>query len=118
MRLSLVGVAIITGAMALMRNNIYELVGESSAFSLVSLFTPLLAGLYWPKASPAGAIVSMIAGMVVWFFTLLWLPEEPADHDPVWLHVPPMLYGLAASIAGMVAGSMWRPRAVPDAGAL
>lgn len=109
MRLSVVGVAIITGIMALMRNNIYELVGESSALSLVSLFTPLIAGLYWPKASAAGAVVSMIAGMSVWLFTLLLLPEKPAEEASVWLHIPPMLYGFAAGIIGMVAGSLWRP---------
>jgi Na+/proline symporter len=95
--------------MALMRSNIYELVGESSALSLVSLFTPLIAGLYWKKASATGAVFSMIAGMVVWFVALLLLPEEPGEADSVWLHVPPMLYGLAAGIFGMVAGSLWRP---------
>lgn len=109
MRLSLVGVAVVTGGMALMRNNIYELVGESSALSLVSLFTPLIAGLYWKRASAMGAIVSMIAGMTVWLITLFLLPEEPAETDSVWLHVPPMLYGFAAGIIGMFAGSWWRP---------
>jgi SSS family solute:Na+ symporter len=115
MRLSVVGVAIVTGSMALMRNNIYELVGESSALSLVSLFTPLIAGLYWKKASAFGAIVSMIGGMVVWFVALLLLPEAPGEADPVWLHVPPMLYGLAAGILGMVIGSLARPERRVDA---
>lgn len=109
MRLSVVGVAIVTGGMALMRSNIYELVGESSALSLVSLFTPLIAGLYWKKASAVGAIVSMIAGMAVWFAALLWLPAEPGEADVVWLHIPPMLYGFAAGILGMVLGSYFYP---------
>ena len=109
MRLSVIGVAIITGGMALMRNNIYELVGESSALSLVSLFTPLIAGLYWHRASAMGAISSMIAGITAWFIALLLLPEEPSDGDVVWLHIPPMLYGLAAGILGMLIGSLWRP---------
>jgi SSS family transporter len=109
MRLSVVGVAIVTGGMALMRNNIYELVGESSALSLVSLFTPLIAGLYWKRASATGAIASMITGMAVWFVTLFLLPEEPAATDSVWLHIPPMLYGFAAGILGMVLGSWWWP---------
>lgn len=115
MRLSVVGVAIITGGMALMRNNIYELVGESSALSLVSLFTPLIAGLYWKKASATGAIVSMISGMAVWFVTLLILPSEPGEADVVWLHIPPMLYGLAAGILGMVVGSHFYPERRVDA---
>ncbi len=107
MRLSVVGVAIVTGGMALMRNNIYELVGESSALSLVSLFTPLIAGLYWKRASATGAIASMVAGMAVWLVSLFLLPEEPATTDSVWLHIPPMLYGFAAGILGMVLGSFW-----------
>ncbi len=109
MRWSVVGVAVVTGGMAMMRNNIYELVAESSALSLVSLFTPLIAGLYWRRASAMGAVVSMIAGMAVWLFALLLLPEEPAEDASVWMQIPPMLYGLAASIAGMVAGSWWFP---------
>lgn len=109
MRISVVGVAIISGGMALMRSNIYELVGESSALSLVSLFTPLVAGLYWKNASAMGAIVSMIGGMAAWLVTLFLLPETPAESDAIWLHIPPMLYGLAAGIAGMVAGSWLKP---------
>lgn len=115
MRLSVVGVAIVTGSMALMRSNIYELVGESSALSLVSLFTPLIAGLYWRGASATGAIVSMIAGMAVWLLTVFILPEEPTDEQGVWWHIPPMLYGFAASIVGMVVGSWWRPERRVDA---
>ncbi|MCB0528069.1 MAG: sodium:solute symporter family protein [Lewinellaceae bacterium] len=115
MRWSVVAVAIVTGAMALMRNNIYELVGESSALSLVSLFTPLIAGLYWRRASATGAIVSMISGMGVWLLTLVLLPEEPAEDASIWLHIPPMLYGFAAGIAGMAVGSWWRPNRTTDA---
>lgn len=105
MRWSVVGVAIVTGGMALSRDNIYELVGESSAFSLVSLFVPLIAGLYWRKASATGAIVSMAAGFAVWLLTL-WTEEW---HTGIWADIPPMLYGLAASFAGMAIGSWWRP---------
>src|SRR5688572_6042753 len=47
--------SIIATVMACMRSNIYELVGESSVLSLVSLFVPLVLGLYWKKSSPAGA---------------------------------------------------------------
>jgi solute:Na+ symporter, SSS family len=110
MRFSLVGVAIVTGAMALSRNNIYELVGESSAFSLVSLFVPLIAGLYWRKASAAGAVLSMVAGLLIWLLTTVLMGDPPAEGaGTFWEAVPPMLYGLAASFLGMLAGSYWRP---------
>jgi SSS family transporter len=115
MRISVVGVAVVTGAMALMRNNIYELVGESSAFSLVSLFTPLLAGLYWKRSTAAGAMASMITGIVVWALASQW----SASHEPLvegegslleqMAQVPPMLYGFAASLLAMVVVSLLTP---------
>lgn len=115
MRYSLVGVAIVTGGMAMMRSNIYELVGESSAFSLVSLFVPLIAGLYWKKANTTGAITSMIAGFTVWLLTLWLVPvSETAPENPTFSEVlqfvPPMIWGLLASFAGMIAGTYWSGR--------
>jgi solute:Na+ symporter, SSS family len=107
MRWSVLGVAVVTGGMALSRDNIYELVSESSALSLVSLFVPLLAGLYWKKANATGAISAMVFGMIVWLLTLWLLPgESETPPSNIWLGIPPMLYGLAASILAMFAGSI------------
>ncbi len=108
MRLSLVGVAAVTGLMALSRNNIYELVGESSALSLVSLFVPLIGGLYWKRATSFGAILSMVMGMSVWLGTLWFLPEIPEGQEPttVLMAITPMLWGFGASILGMIIGSL------------
>ena len=52
--------------MACIRTDIYELVGESSVLSLVTLFAALALGLYWKKASSMGAMVSMFAGFIAW----------------------------------------------------
>ena len=112
MRWSVVFVAIITGTMALMRHNIYELVGESSALSLVSLFVPLMAGLYWRRASAAGAVISMLSGMAAWLLALLLLPEEADPTASGWQilsGIPPMLYGFGAGIVGMLVGSYTFP---------
>lgn len=64
-----------TGAtvLACLKSNIYELVGDSSVFSLVSLFIPLLFGLYWRNMSRAGAISAMFVGMVSWVY-FIWFP--------------------------------------------
>jgi Na+/proline symporter len=114
MRFSVIGVGVISGCMALMRNNIYELVGESSAFSLVSLFVPLISGLYWKRASSLGATLSMLLGISVWAATNFTLPDLAASGTlkgaaQFWAEFPPMLYGLAASAGGMLAGSLIRP---------
>jgi Na+/proline symporter len=54
--------------MACMRSNIYELVGESSILSLVSLFVPLVFGLYWKRATSVGALSSIITGISSWVY--------------------------------------------------
>ncbi|WP_435355346.1 sodium:solute symporter family protein [Emticicia sp. SJ17W-69] len=97
MRFSVIGITIIGVALSLYKSAIYELVGESSALSLVALFVPLVAGLYWKKATALGAILSMIFGTGVWFILEFYEPE-----------IPGMIWGLLASIAGMIAGSLKR----------
>jgi Na+/proline symporter len=97
LRLSVVGVAVFSAAMASYRGNIYDLVSESSALSLVSLFVPLVAGLYWRFASALGCVLSMLFGMVAWLIAL-WMDTE----------FPPILIGLGASILGMILGSLTR----------
>lgn len=105
-RLSVLVVAFISLSMALLRSNIYELVSESSALSLVSLFVPLVAGMCWRRTNAAAAIASMLAGMGVW---LLALYTDTA--------VNPMLYGLGASVAGLLLGQLSGPKVllVPQA---
>jgi len=65
-KMSILLFSVAATVMACLRSNIYELVSESSILSLVSLFIPLLMGLYWKKANSTGALSSMILGMVTW----------------------------------------------------
>jgi solute:Na+ symporter, SSS family len=92
-RISVLIIAVISIGMALWKNNIYELVGQSSALSLVSLFVPLVAGLYWKKANNPGAILSIFAGMIAWFIALFLETK-----------INPLIYGLGASVVGMIVG--------------
>lgn len=94
---SVVVIGLIAMAMAIRRGNIYELVGEAASVGLVSLFVPLVAGLASKKTTQAAAIASMVSGLAVW---LLASWADPA--------VEPILFGLAASVAGLFAG-----RAIP-----
>ncbi len=98
MRLSVVGVALCSAALAATSQNIYELVGQSSALSLVSLFVPLTAGLYWKRASNVGALSAIVFGMLTWLFC-----EWQATT------VPSLIYGGLASTAAMIAGSWLFP---------
>lgn len=54
--------------MACVRTNIYDLVGESSVISMVTLLAPLVFGLYWRRTNAFGAMLSMSVGFVAWLF--------------------------------------------------
>ncbi len=95
MRLSVVGVALLSLIMALSGSSIYELVALSSVMSLVSLFVPLVAGLYWKKASSLGALLAIVVGMLAWVWCEYIFPTQ-------W---PSLLYGLFASALAMIIGS-------------
>ena len=79
--------------MASMRTNIYELVGESSILSLVSLFAPLVFGLYWSRSSSGGALLSMVMGMLTWIIFEFYETSWPSL-------VPATLVSMAAMVAG------------------
>jgi SSS family transporter len=105
MRLSVVAVAICSAFMANLNANIYDLVGDSSALSLVSLFVPLTAGLFWKRSSSVGAVASMLVGMVVWIFYEYIQPSE----------LPSLVPGLIASILAMLIGSwFWKDQSYTD----
>ena len=99
MRIAVIFVASCSALMAGLKTNIYELVAQSSALSLVSLFIPLVAGLYWKKASNAGAFLSMGFGMGVWlYFEIIGSSS-----------IPSLILGGLASLIGMIIGSLIRP---------
>jgi Na+/proline symporter len=87
--------------MACLSSNIYELVGDSSVLSLVSLFVPLTMGIYWRHASSAGALLSMVLGMSTWIIFEVY--------NTSW---PSLLPGTVASFAGMIIGSWVWPNRV------
>ena len=98
-RLCVLLVAAVSLILALMRSNIYELVSDSSALSLVSLFVPMVAGIYLPRTSSGAAIFSMVSGMGVW---LLALALDTT--------INPLIYGLAASIISLGLGFWLMPQ--------
>jgi SSS family transporter len=98
MRLSVVGVALASAVMANLSTNIYDLVAQSSALSLVALFVPLTAGLYWRRASRTGTLAAIVVGTLTWLY-FEWAPSE----------VPSLLLGGLASLIAMLLGSWLRP---------
>jgi Na+/proline symporter len=101
-RISVLGFSILATIMATVRSNIYELVGESSILSLVSLFAPLVFGLYWKRSTAVGALLSMVLGTFTWFIF--------ERMETSW---PSLVPGLMVSILAMVIGSLvWKKKIV------
>jgi SSS family transporter len=79
------------------RSTMYEMVQNAYKVTLVSCVVPLAAGIYWRRATNAGALLSVVFGLASWGIAELVAPEAT---------LPPQLVGLAFSILGMVLGSL------------
>jgi SSS family transporter len=120
-RLSILGVAIVSLVFAFSGEGIYELVSEASQISLVTLFIPLCAGLFFRSKNEMAAVVSMIAGMVIWFICARMAAEEPypvfermKEALPAVAEFPSIFSGLLASLAGyLVTGAIFPRREKP-----
>jgi SSS family transporter len=77
--------------------SIYQMVQNAYKVTLVSAFAPLVMGLFWKRATTAGALLSVVLGLATWLLLEAVAPEAL---------MPPQLVGLAASFLGMVAGSL------------
>ena len=106
MRIATLGFSalVLAYAIAMEGTPIYEMVSSAYQVPLVGAFIPLLAGLYWKRATTQGAIFSTVLGLLTW---LLFL-ATPAGED-----FPAQLAGLIAAALGMVLGSVG-PQAIAN----
>jgi Na+/proline symporter len=77
--------------------------------TLAGAFVPLFFGAYWPRATTQGALAAIIGGVSSWLLVELMVGEASL--------VPPQLIGLAASLFGMIVGSLlpqWIGRPTPQ----
>lgn len=81
------------------RNNstMYEMVQGAYSVVLVGALVPLALGVFWRPASTQGAMISIFSGVGVWLLVLFVFTD---------FIVPPQLCGLAASLVGMIVGSL------------
>ena len=84
-------------AIALQGTPIYEMVSAAYQITLVGAFVPLVAGLYWPRASTQGAVFSIVLGLLAW---LLFMATDAGEL------VPAQLAGLIMAAVGMAVGSL------------
>ncbi|GAB1391999.1 sodium:solute symporter family protein [Rhodocyclaceae bacterium] len=99
MRGTLVGFTTIVLAFALNSDSsIFEMVENAYKVSLAGAFVPLVAGIFWKRATTQGALAATVGGLLSWLLIEALIGEESL--------VPPQLIGLAVSFAGMYLGSL------------
>jgi SSS family solute:Na+ symporter len=76
---------------------IYEMVSGAYQITLVGAFVPLLAGLYWSRATTQGAVFSIVLGVLTWLLFML---------TPAGEAFPAQLAGFLMAALGMVLGSL------------
>ena len=64
--------------------------------SLVSLFAPLVFGLYWKRATGKGALLAMVLGILTWVIA--------RQLDLSW---PSLIPAVLVSILAMIMGSLF-----------
>ena len=76
---------------------IYDMVSGAYQVTLVGAFVPLVAGLYWRRATTQGAVFSIMLGVLAWLLLLV---------TPAGAVFPAQLGGLVMAVLGMVIGSL------------
>ncbi|MBW8458343.1 MAG: sodium:solute symporter family protein [Thiobacillus sp.] len=76
--------------------SIHQMVANAYKITLACAFVPLVAGLYWKRATNLGAGLSIVLGFGCWIAMEFIAPDAA---------LPPQFAGLIASTLGMVAGS-------------
>ena len=94
-RLSVVLIAIVATVMATIRQDIYELVAESSILGIVSLLVPMVFALFFKKiASTSGAMLSMFLGISSWIILEYFIQPE------INAFIPALFISILAMISG------------------
>lgn len=78
--------------------SIHQMVENAYKVTLVVAFTPLVAGLYWRRATTMGAYLAIGLGLAVWLPMEFFTPEG---------NIPPQFAGFLMSIVGMIVGSIF-----------
>lgn len=93
--------ALVSLVLAFNNQSIFELVGLSSSFGLVSLFLPFTFTLFYKRTNSSAVILGMILGLAGWSIAAF-----------VQTEIPSIFYGLAASLSGIIAGAVLEKRIV------
>ena len=100
----------------------YSLLEDAYELTLVGLFVPLTAGLFWKRGGRTAALAAMACGVVLWVVHLSfgWDWFLAPALAPAGVLVPKAIGLTAASAAGYLAGAAFdgpEPEPMPEGGA-
>ncbi len=98
-RISVIIISLISFALAVGKPSIYALVEDSGGISLVSIFIPMVFGLWVKKTSQTAALISLFMGIITWVMLEIF-------HNGMTSH----FYGTIASLVGMLFGIWLFPK--------
>jgi solute:Na+ symporter, SSS family len=78
---------------------IHEMVANAYKVTLVLAFVPLVAGLYWKRATTRGAYFAIALGLATWIPMEFLMPEGEGP-------IPPQFAGFLMAVVGMALGSL------------
>jgi solute:Na+ symporter, SSS family len=114
LRTIMAGFAVIATLVAVnTTGTMYQMVQSAYKVTLVMAFVPLAFGVFWKRASTQAAIFASLSGLIVWLLAEFLCGKyaeafTPEQSPLLWnlVVVPPQMYGLAASIIGMLVGGL------------
>ncbi|BDA78719.1 sodium:solute symporter [Leptospira kobayashii] len=98
-RISVIIISVISFILAVGKPSIYALVEDSGGISLVTLFIPMIFGLFTKTTSQKAALFSLFAGLGTWI-ALEWLHDEMTSH----------FYGTIVSLVAILLGRLVFPK--------
>ncbi len=81
-RLSVLGIGVLGVSFSLLMRGIFDMMLLSFALFISGAFVPVMAALFWKKATNTGAITSMIGGMIV--VVILYGLNKPFNIEPIF----------------------------------
>jgi Na+/proline symporter len=78
-------------------SSMYDMVQNAYKVTLVAAFVPLAFGMFWRRATPQGAALSLTFGLASWMLAEATMPDAI---------LPPQLVGLGFAMLGMIGGSL------------
>ncbi len=89
------------------KSTMYEMVQNAYKVTLVGAFVPLVAGMFWKRATTQGAMLSVVLGLASWLLAEAGIIKVAvAAEDPANAAIPPQFIGLAVAAVAMIVGSL------------